>query len=191
MALPCSFALICSYCSLCAIILINLPFAKRYMAVQEEKTLLKLHERPINISQLLEFSPNKLSETEYLVMATLTNSKFAMNTYQIYRAIAEKILTEKLNIKMINQTIRKMSKTIEGARTVLEFRKMWADPKTFEGITSAVREIFTIDIPSYRRILRTLENLNELGWVMKRETSTKKEGAFWFISDEIRKKLQS
>jgi hypothetical protein len=159
------------------------------MVIQEEKTMLKAHERPVDIGHLLEFSPNKLSETEYLVMETLTKSKFAMNTYQIYRAIAEKILTESLNTKMISQTMKRMAKTPDGARSLLKWRKAWANPKTFEVITSVVREMYAIDIPTYPRILRTLSNLCELNWVMKREASTKKEGALWFISDAIRKKL--
>ena len=153
------------------------------MAVFEEKTLLKSREKPANISAILEFSPNKLSETEYLVMETLAKSKFAMNTYQIYRAIAEKILNENFNAKEINKVLK------SNIKTFFELKKMWANPKDFEKIATVAREVFVIDIPSYRRIFRTIENLNELGWVIKRENSTKNEGAYWYISDEMRKAL--
>jgi hypothetical protein len=167
------------------------------MAIQEEKTLLKSREKPANISGLLEFSPNKLSETEYLVMETLAKSKFAMNTYQIYRAIAEKILKETFNVKDIKDFNEKFTRALSktpfddlSGSTLLQLKKMWVNPKSFEKITTIVRKKLIIDIPTYPRILRTLNNLNELGWIMKREASTKKEGTFWFISDEIRKTLQ-
>ena len=161
------------------------------MAFQEEKTLLKSHEKPINISHLLDFSPNKLSETEYLVMETLAKSKFAMNTYQIYRAIAEKIILENFDAKEFNKVLVRVIKLPNGLMTVYKLRKMWSNPKDFEKIATVIREVFIIDIHSYKRILRTLESLNELGWIMKRvEATKKKEGAIWFISDEIRKKLQ-
>ena len=130
------------------------------------------------------FSPSKVSEIEYEILKTFTESEFALTTSEVYVRTIERMCRKKGMSKELSSAIvkEKLSEFDKAKKKGVNLRE------SAEVIATFMRKYY--DIPTYPRVVRILESLESVGWVDGRRPSKEKSAILWAIDDDVRKKMQ-